>query len=709
MQIIQGIRDKGAAIVIVVIALSLIGFILMDAKPSSGSFFGSNSSSIGRVNKQDIDRADFEKRVKMVEMQEEQQTGVKPGVEKSAEIRDQVWNQVVAEKVFYGEADKLGINFTSKELSAVLSSDDPSNPLTQDKNMIDPATGKLDPAKLREAFTRIKKMKGEEREYVDAQIIEPQKLTSISQKYFALLNASAYYPAWMEQRDIKDSKTFATLSYVNIGYGVISDSSIKVTDADVEAYVKAHKDLFKQEEGRTISYVAFSQLPNGADSVQTRQSVEALKSQFATETNTASFIARNTSAIEFDSNYKFKSSIPTSMADTIVKLPVGEVYGPYIDNKNYVLAKLLGIKNTQDSAKARHILIATGDPQTGQRLLEDSTAKNRADSILMAIRGGANFAQLAAVYGSDGTKDKGGDLGTFAYGTMVPEFNDFSFNKPVGTLDVVKTAFGYHVVEVQEQKGSSPKYKVALLAKEIIPSQATITNAGIEANKLSAEKNRKDFDAYIAKAGLQKVTLPNIIKQNDYRVGNLQDARQLVRWVFEAKKGAVSEYFNIDDKFIVATVDNVYKEGTQDVATARPMAEPAIRDEKKAAEIMKKLTATPTLESAAAAYNRPVEVTGQDSSITFTTKIINAIGDEPKLVGAAFSKDAQTKVISIAGKRGVYVFKVTGTGSKAADTPDVVAAKRVEKTNELRSQSAMNWFEGLKKQATIKDKRSDFF
>ena len=158
MQIIQGIRDKGAAIVIGVIALSLIGFILMDAKTGTNKMFGSNSSSIGKINGTTIEKAEFDKKVKQAEDQQEQQYGRKPSASQSAMIRQQVWEQTILEKSIFSEADKLGIDFTSKELSALLRSDDPANPLMQNRDLLDPATGKLDQNKVNQVFTNIKKL-----------------------------------------------------------------------------------------------------------------------------------------------------------------------------------------------------------------------------------------------------------------------------------------------------------------------------------------------------------------------------------------------------------------------------------------------------------------------------------------------------------------------------------------------------------------------
>jgi peptidyl-prolyl cis-trans isomerase D len=712
MQIIQTIRDKGAAVVIAVIAISLIGFLLMDAKPgSSTSFFGSSNNTIGKVNGESIDRGEFEKKVKYADdmgKQQAQQSG-RPAPD-LAQVREQVWNQMVAEKVFFKEAEKLGIDFTSKELSALLYGNDPSNPLMREQGIVDPATGKPDPSKVQQIIINIKKAKGVQADMANTQLAEQPQLTSVSSKYFALLNASAYYPTWMQEKNVKETKSFANISYVAVPYNVISDSTITVTDAEIEAYVAKHKNQFKQEAGRMISYVAFSQLPSADDSANAKGLVSNLKAGFAAETNMQAFIARNGSVVDYDSNYLPKSKINSSAIDSIAKTGIGNIYGPYVDGANYVLAKLLGIKTLPDSVKARHILIPTVDPQSGQPIAIDSVAKNQADSIFNAIKGGASFAALAAQFSSDGSKEKGGDLGTFGYGAMVPEFNNFCFNKPVGAKDVVRTQFGYHIIEIMSQKGSSPAYKIAFMAKEILPSDVTINTANNNATKLSAQKGGKDLDAYVAKNGLQKITWPSIVKENDFNVGQLQDARQLVRWVFEAKTGDVSEPFTIGDQFVVATVDKIQSEGTQDAKTARAMVEGVVRNKKKATTIIAKLGATPTLESAAAAYSKQVETAGADSSITFGSQIIPNVGPEPKIIGASFNAAYQTKASApIEGNNGVYVIKVNSIGAKAADTPETVAQQQKQQTDALRNQAAAGWFEGLKNQATIKDSRSKIY
>lgn len=458
-----------------------------------------------------------------------------------------------------------------------------------------------------------------------------------------------------------------------------------------------------------ISFVSFSQLPSQEDSNRVKLLVEGIKTSFATDTNTQAFVARNTSIIDFQDTYLPKAKIQSSQTDTIAKLPVGTVYGPYVDGGAYVVAKMLGSKQLPDSVAARHILIPTVNPQTGEAINADSTAKRLADSIFNAIKGGADFAALALKYSSDGSKDKGGDLGTFGYGAMVPEFNDFTFSKPVGSREVVKTQFGYHVIEITNQKDFNPAYKIAFVAKEITSSDLTVNSASLQATKASNVKNAAEFAKYTATNGLQLTQNPTALKENDFSVGSLQDARSLVRWAFDAKKGEVSEPFSIGDEFVVAVVDKVLQEGVQDAETARTGAEAIIRNEKKAAMIKTKLGASPTLEAAAAAYGKQVAQAGADSSITFSTAIINGVGDEPKMLGAAFNKAYQAKpTVPFAGKNAVYVLKVNSIKTKPADAPEMLAQQRSNRISALRSQTN-NWFEGLRKQADIKDKRSKIF
>ena len=710
MQIIQKIRDKGAAIVIVVIALSLIGFILMDANLGSNRI-SSGASSIGKINGASIDSKEFQDKIKQIE---DQYGGRVTGAQVYM-LRQSAWDQLVAEKVLGAEFEKLGLLFSPKELSSIIFSNDAPQSLKQ--AFTDKTTGVYDIAKVQQWWQSAKKFKGEQRAAIESQVVEPIKIQAQYTKYSGLIAASGYYPTWMKEKETADGKAFANISYVSVPYNVINDSTIKVSDQDITDYISKKKAQYIQDGGRQISYVAFNATPSAADTMKTLESVASLKNAFIADTNAKVFVSRNMSAKDFDDAYTLKSKLTMAQKDSIVALPVGGVYGPYLDGKNFEIAKMVNIKILPDSIKCRHILIATTDRQTGEPILSDSIAKNKIDSIELAIKGGANFDELESKYSSDQAAHQDKGVMTFDLATLqnkeqfAPEFGSFLLNDNGETKKVIKTSFGWHYIEILEKKNPSPAYKIAYLSKEVISSEETVNTASVNASKLSAEaRNAKTLETYVAKNGLQKIDVPNLVKENDYQLGGLQDARQVIKWAFEAKEGDVSEPFSVGDQFVVAVLAKIQPEGLPDAKTVRPMVETTVRNLKKAEQIKTKFTATPTLESAAAAYNVQVGSAGADSSLTFTANIINGIGQEPKLIGAAFNKAYQAKASEpIAGTNGVYVIKVNRIGTKAADPAESAEKQSQDRAKAITQQMSYGWFDSLKKLASIKDERSKIF
>ena len=705
MQIIQNIREKGSAIIIGVIAISLIGFIMMDTRTASSR--SGTDSSIGKINGENIDSKTLNSKV---EEMKAQRGGQVAGTE-IYQMRQNAWDQLVTEKVLNTEFEKLGLIFSAKELSSIMFSDDA--PQTLKQAFTDKATGQYDIEKARQWWITAKKTKGEQRDAIEKQIVEPLILQTLATKYSSLLAASAYYPTWLQTKDNADTKSFASIAYVSVPYNVISDSTIKVSDEDLSDYMTKNKNSYKQDGGRVISYVSFSALPNSSDTLKTVETVLSLKENFKKDTNSVSFLARNISAIPFDNSYTAKSKLTMSQKDSVTALVTGGVFGPYLDGKNIVLAKMLGSRQLPDSVKCRHILIATKDSKTGEPTMTDSAAKKRIDSIAGAIKGGADFNSMVLKYSDDaGSKEKKGEyeFSLSQFTSLAKEFSETIFYGAAGDKKVVKTDFGYHYIEVLNQRNFETAYKIAYAAKEIVPGDETINNASAQATKLSGEaRDVKALDAYVAKNGLKKVEIPTIVKENDYQFGSLQDARQMIKWAFDAKQGSVSDAFNMNDQFIVAVVEKIESAGLPDVKTSRPMIELTVRNLKKAAVIIEKLGSAPTLESAAAAYKVAVATAGADSSLSFASQIINGVGQEPKVIGAAFNKAYQTKVSEpITGNNGVYLIKVNNISTKPNDTAEVAAAQVAEKTRSM-VQTTYSFFESLKKMADIKDNRSKMF
>ena len=710
MSIIQTIRDKGAAIVIGVIALSLIGFLLMDARSGAakGLFGGGDSKTIGVVNGKDIEYDEFNAKVKDAEAQYPNTNG---GIRQ--QLMQGVWEQMVAEKIVSSEFDKLGVAFTPRELNATIASNDAPQQLKQ--AFTDPQTGQYDVVKAQQWWAETKKQKNaEQRQAVTYQVIDPMRLNSLYTKYTSMIAGSVYTPSWMAAKEKEEDNSFANISYVAIPYSAISDSTIKVTDDDIEKYLDNNKLKYKQEAGRMISYVTFSALPNAKDTADVKSFLVNLKPSFSTDSNAKAFLARNTTAINFFDGFVSKSKMQMPNKDSIINLPEGKVYGPYLDAGNFVLAKKLATKVLPDSIKCRHILLGTNNPQTGAALMPDSVAKQKADSVALAISHGANFDTLEARYSTDlsAHKDKGVmtfDLATVQGDNFAKEFGEFLLNEKGESRKVVKTQFGWHYIEILEKKNPQPAYKVGYLAKEIVPSEETINSANAAATKFSGSaRDLKTYDAYVKQNGLTKVDVPGILKENDAQLGGLQDARPVIRWAFDAKEGEVSEPFNVGNQYVVAAVTQKVKEGLPNVKTARPLVEAIVRNKKKAEEIKKKTGTLPTLEVAAAAYGKLVQTTGADSTLTFNAAIINGIGSEPKVAGASFNKDYQAKNSpAIEGTTGVFFIKVNSIGTR----PPLAAAEQQKtmKQNQEKQGALSKSFESLKKIADIKDKRSKFF
>ena len=705
MQIIQNIRDKGSAIVIGVIALSLIGFIMMDSRTANSR--SGSTSSIGKINGEAIDSKTLLDKVKQLE---DQRGGRVSGAE-VYQLRQNAWEQIVTEKVLNSEFEKMGLVFSPKELSSILFSEDA--PQTLKQAFTDKTTGQYDIEKAKQWWIQAKKAKGDQRDAIESQIVEPLMLQTLATKYSSLLAASAYYPTWMQEKENVDNKSFANISYVAVPYNAISDSTVKISDQELLDYMGKHKNIYKQDGGRIISYVSFSANASNADTLKAVENLNNLKTTFIADTNAKAFVARNMSAIKFDDSYVAKSKLTMSQKDTIAALSNGVVFGPYLDGNNIVLAKMIGSRQLPDSAKCRHILIATRNAQTGEQILSDSVAKKRIDSIEAAIKGGEDFNKMVLQYSDDaGSKDKKGeyDFPSFPFNGIAREFAETIFYGNTGDKKVVKTDFGYHYIEVLSQKDFQTAYKIAYVAKEILPSDETINGASTQATKLSGEaRDAKALEAYVAKNGLKKIDMPTLVKENDNQLGALLDARQLIKWAFEAKQGDVSEAFNIQDQFIVAVVDKIQPEGLPDSKTARPMVELTVRNLKKAENITKKLSTSASLEAAAASYSVPVGSAGADSTLIFGAQIINGVGQEPKIIGAAFNKAYQTKMSEpIVGTNGVYLIKVNSVGNKTTDIPEVLAATAKEKTTSM-VQTTYSFFESLKKLADIKDNRSKIF
>jgi peptidyl-prolyl cis-trans isomerase D len=388
MSIIQTIRDKGARISVILIALALVGFILTDyfSGKSRGMFSTGSGDIVGKVNGTPINFQEFNRKLDITSDNFKKQ-GYPSSGQTTQMALENTWENEITRILLDNEFDKLGVTVSPKELGDILYG--PNAPADLKQQFTDAKTGVYNAVQAKQQIDQILKkgtpeQKASFNDYINA-LIQQRK----TEKYLAMVNNSVNIPRWFAEKQNADNSLMAKISFVKEVYSSVSDSAVKVTDKEIEDYISKHKDQFKQTESRTIDYVTFSAAPSSADTLDAVNKLLALKTTFDTTNNMEQFLLSEgvEAAFNYD-GYKTGKSVQSPMKDSIFKMPVGSVYGPYVDGANVVLAKLQGVRTMPDSVKIRHILIGTMDrDQNGQAYekRDSATARTLIRSALSSL------------------------------------------------------------------------------------------------------------------------------------------------------------------------------------------------------------------------------------------------------------------------------------------------------------------------------------
>jgi peptidyl-prolyl cis-trans isomerase D len=739
MSVIQKIQEKYAKLMAIIIALALMIFVVMLAFENGGRLFnGGNSTTVGKVNGTAIDYTEF--MAKVEKQQKNMETrGYGSGAQLQQQAIESVWTEEVNDILQNSELDKLGITVGKKEMGDILYG--PNAPEDLKKLFTDSTTGMYNGQLAKSSIDQMLKTKrGTEQQmqqreqFID--YINYLETARLRDKYNSLLSNSVNYPKWFIEKEIADKSQLAKIALVRENYSSNTDTTIKVSDKDIEEYFDKHKKdkEYKQPESRGIAYVAFSTFPSAADSTTSKNRVLALKPEFDTVNNMHKFFAAQ-GIDNFNDNYLIAASVPTPAPakDSILKSPVNGVYGPYLENGSYTLAKLIGVRQQPEMVKVRHILVstATQNPQTGQMTPTKDTlvARKLIDSIQTAIKNGSKFDTLAVKFSDDSpttesknpgkfNKVKGGIYDSVRANAMVPAFNDFIFGNSVGSKGVVKTEYGYHYIEILAHEGSTtPAYKIAYLSKPIESSVETETNASNEAAKFAGDsRDKKTFDTNAVKLVKEKGVSKSIVGDilpTSYQVGALGQSRTFVKNIYKASLGEVLEPEKVGENYVVALVTEINEEGTMSLVKAKPTIEARLHNRKIAEKLTKKIGTVTTLEAAAATLGgKQIEMidslrmTGGQ-----TTQSARGIALEPKVIGASFNPANRGKVVPqvIEGAGAVYVVRVDNVTATAVGDANVADQRKGR--YQMGKQQAMGRLpiQILREAATIKDWRIKFF
>lgn len=710
MSIIQTIRDKAAWVLIGAIALALIAFILQDAFSSNSRFMG--PTDIGEVNGTKISAADFEQRYSQTEAQY-RNMGYPLNDVLRQDIRQSIWDGFIQDIVFKEKFEDLGITVTNEELSDILYGENPPADLRQ--QFTDPNTGVYDASAAYEAILALSKDKNNPSyNGFFNQYLPSLKEFRKQEKYLSLISNSAYVPSWYVQKLAQESSLSANISYVMVPYHTISDSAVTVTDSEIINFIKKFPEDYKQDEARGIEYVMFDASASAEDTANVVNKLNSLKEEFQNDEDVAAFLLRNGSETEFFDGYIQGSKILHPAAESVKGLQENEVFGPYFDQGSVVMAKMLSKRSIPDTVKVRHILIKTAEQ--GMSLRDDSTASKLMDSIVNAIKGGASFASMVEKYSEDpGSKSTNGEyeFTSIQFGNLSKEFAEVAFYGRTGDKKVVKVTnasySGYHYIEVMNQKGFETGFKVAYLSLPILPSDQTINNALSKASEFAAEaKDKASFDAAAEKHGYNKFNAFDIKPLDSYVLG-LGSSRELVKWVYNAKRGQVAaQPIEVEDKFVVPVLTRIIPEGLLPADIARPLVEPTIRNMKKAEQIKKNLGSFSSLEQVAQATGQPVQTA---DTITFNSTFIPNVGQEVAVVGAAFNDEYKSKPSpAITGNSGVFVIQTNNVIALPNPSFDPIGQQASMLSYQERALSDPRLvLEILKKGAKIKDNRREFY
>jgi len=716
MAILNKIRQR-SLFLILVIALALFSFVLADLFKNSSGFSSKSQNVVATINGVDIDRDEFMNRVENAQRQYGNSMS-------STQAMNTVWDQEVRKAVFEAQYEELGLTVERDYIRNLLSQS--LGGFEEFKN----DAGAFDENKLNEFIANLKAIEPETA-LLNGSPINYEAWTNFEaniaatgkeQMYTNMVRAGLIGTLADGELDYKLENDNVDIRFVQIPFASIPDSTITVSQSDIKAYVNKNKEKYEVDESRDMFFVQFKEEPsledeeavknevitliNGKVDNPTTTEIDETEIGFKDTKDESTFLAEH-SAVKLYDGFVFKSALPATIADTVYKMNIGDVYGPYKDANFYKATKLIETKQVPDSAKVRHILIPfVGATRVDAAVTKtDAEAKKTADSIYAAIRANrSKFKALLDLSSDKVSNENDGEIEFAFTDSYAPEFRDFSFENKVGDLQVVKTAFGYHIIEILSQGERQKAVKVGNLSLPIEPSEQTIDDVYNRTSKFEIAVTNGVFQDVAQESGYAVKPVSNI-KELDESIPGLGSQRAMVRWAFEdgVKVGSVKRFNIQGGGYAVAVVTAINKKGLMTPEKASVTALPAIRKEKKAALIKERVSGN-TLEEVSASEGQTIKTA---AAVNMKNPTLSGAGREPYIVGAAFGlQEGQTSKL-LSGNLGMYMIQVTKI-NYAAELPSYqAAANRVSTTKSSNVSTVL--FNALRESAKIEDNRATFY
>jgi peptidyl-prolyl cis-trans isomerase D len=704
MAILGKIRSRGV-LLMVVVGFALFAFIIGDALTQGSTYFNKSREVVAEIDGEEVNINDFQASIdQMIEVYkiETGQTELTDDI--NSQLRTSVWESLLNEQLLYAEAEKLGLAVGVDELSDRLIGNN-IHPLIAQRRTFAGENGQFSRPALVQFLNSLETTP--ENEDMRNQIEQAKKywkfweknvkMTLLQEKYNALMSKVVTANSLDAKSEYEAAKRSVDVNYVVQPYFAIPDKDVEVSKSEIKDRYNQQKNLYKQEAARSLKFVVFAVKPSPEDYKKAEVAMNTLSPEFRTTTDVAGFVNQN-SEVRYTGKPYSEVTVPANLKDFAFGNPAGAIMELVFVNDTYTMARVMetGILQS-DSARLRHIYLAKTD-------------EGKTDSIVAAINAGGDFAALAAKYSAvKQTAANGGEIGWIMEDVtgLDKEIITKSFASATNGIFTIKSDQGTQIFQVTEKTAPKRKVKLAIFEIKVATSNMTVSKIYNEAKQFAAELKGSDFDNRAKEKGVT-VRTTNELPTTAEKVAELPQSRQIVRWAFENEKEAVSDVYDCDNQFVVATVTDVLEKGFRPVEKVSEQIKAELIREKKATLIIEKLNAqiakTPSIEGIAAAIGSEVK---SAPAVNFAAYQFGVAGFEPAVVGKVSVLPVNKISAPIKGNAGVYV--VLPTNPQVSNAPFDAKMQVMMLNSRLSYSLPYTIIQDIRDKADIVDNRINFF
>ena len=677
MASLNTLRTKFGIVLSIVIAGALLAFIL-SLKTEMG--FSGNDPRVGVIDGEKINYSEYYNQYEQVKAQSGAQES---NEQQSAMLANAAWQALIGKYVLTPGFDKMGLRVTEPERMSMVSGQHPSQAFYN--AFADPRTGEYNVAAVHQFLSEAEANAQAQQAW--AQLNEQARMEREVAKFLGLIKGGVYVNSLEVANGVNSANNTYAGKWAGKKYSAVPDSPIQLKSSDIKAYYNSHKNMFKQTPSRALSYVVFEVSPTDDDMLALEKSVAEVGAQFAATEELKSFVRANRNGKIAD-NYVSAKQLSEEEAKALLD---GATYGPVLKNNEWTMARALDTKIVPDSMGIRHIVL----PYTQEAL---------ADSLLTVLKGGADFAQVAAQYSVyDATAANGGEVGVMPFSAFSGEFAAALANAKTG--DIVKIASGDAIQLMQVYRADKPSkhVQVASITYPVEASAATRRDIHNQAGTFSVNA-KGSVEAFNDAASAAAVT-PRIasLAQGERTIRGLEDSRDVARWAYGAEVGDVSEIFPVGKDYVIAMLTEIDDNEFAPLEKVSAQIRAQVLRDKKYDYIVKELSGS-TLDEQAKSLG--TEVADFDN-VTFGAFYVNGPGFEPRLIGA-ISSTTEKGVLSapVKGLCGVYVFEVDDIQSSDKQTAEGEKVRAQAMAESMAQQFSV---QAIQQMAKIQDLRGKYF